>query len=614
MSESAASNPEEQNAEAVRKAPEKEAAIHDDLDAREVRIATLSIYAFVVGVIAALGAVVFRILISVVHNVFFEGRFGFWYDANQYEPPSPWGPLIVLAPVIGGLVVVWLVRNFAPEAKGHGVPEVMYAIYHRSGYIRGVVAVVKSLASAFSIGSGASVGREGPIIQIGSSFGSTFARYLKLVRWQRITLLASGAGAGIAATFNTPLGGVLFAVELLLPEVSGRTFLPVVVATATATYIGRVFLGMEPAFEVPGAMFQARDVVSPMHLVAYTILGALAGVVSWGFVRLLAFMEDFFPQTFKNDYFANIVGMLLVGLMGLGFYHWTGHYEVMSVGYATIQNILYGNITALTVLAALVVAKLLATTISLGAGASGGVFSPSLFIGATLGGLVAAIGAWLFPEAGFSVKEFAVVGMGALVGGATSAAMTAVVMIFEMTRDYNVVVPLVLAVAISVGVRRWLIPDDIYTIKLRHRGKRIPLHRNTNMYLIMPAGELMTTRFKTVQAAAPLSEAVTLLDSGEVSHLVVADDRRIVGYLRANRTLCKLAAESERLVRDFMRTDFVVVREDIPMNDVITRMNRHRVNTALVVRNKPGVPRIDDVIGIISDHELATAVIENHYS
>ena len=614
MSESAASNPEEQNAGSARKSSGADEAVHDDLNAREVRIATLSAYAFVVGVIAALGAVVFRILISMVHNVFFEGRFGFWYDANQYEPPSPWGPLIILAPVIGGLVVVWLVRNFAPEAKGHGVPEVMYAIYHRSGYIRGVVAVVKSLASAFSIGSGASVGREGPIIQIGSSFGSTFARYLKLVRWQRITLLASGAGAGIAATFNTPLGGVLFAVELLLPEVSGRTFLPVVVATATATYIGRVFLGMDPAFEVPGAMFQARDVVSPMHLVAYTILGVLAGVVSWGFVRLLAFMEDFFPQTFKNDYVANIVGMLLVGLMGWGFYMWTGHYEVMSVGYATIQNILYGNITALTVLAALVIGKLLATTISLGAGASGGVFSPSLFIGATLGGLVAAIGAWLFPDAGFSVKEFAVVGMGALVGGATSAAMTAVVMIFEMTRDYNVVVPLVLAVAISVGVRRWFIQDDIYTIKLRHRGKRIPLHRNTNMYLIMPAGELMTTQFKTVQAAAPISEAVSLLDSGEISHLVVADDRRIVGFLRANRTLCKLAADSEKLVRDFMRTDFVVVREDIPMNDVITRMNRHRVNTALVVRKKPGVPRIDDVIGVIGDHELAEAVIENHYS
>ena len=586
----------------------------DELGAREVRIATLSALAFVVGVIAAFGAVIFRMLISVVHNFFFEGRFGLWYDANVYEPPSPWGAFIILAPAIGGLAVVWLVKNFAPEAKGHGVPEVMYAIYHRSGIIRGVVAVVKSLASAISIGSGASVGREGPIIQIGSAFGSSFAQFIRLVRWQRITLLASGAGAGIAATFNTPLGGVLFAVELLLPEVSGRTFLPVVVATATATYIGRVFLGMDPAFFVPGAMFQARDVVSPEHLAAYVILGVLAGVVAWIFVRTLAFMEDFFPQTFKNDYVANIVGMLLVGLLGWGFYNWTGHYEVMSVGYATIQNILYGNITTIAVLAALVVGKLLATTISLGAGASGGVFSPSLFIGASLGGLVAAIGAWLLPDAGFSVKEFAVVGMGALVGAATSAGMTAVVMIFEMTRDYNVIVPLVLAVAISLGVRRWLIEDDIYTIKLRHRGKRIPLHRNTNMYLIMPASELMTKKFGVIQAYAPVSEAAKMLAAHDYSHLVVADGKRIVGYVQADKAVCNLVKDSERLVKEFLRTDFVVTREDVPMNDVITRMNRHRVHTALVVRRRDGVPRIDDVVGIISEAELAEAVIENHYS
>ena len=199
----------------------------------------LVILAFLIGIVAALGAVVFRYMIAVVHNLFFLGKFSFVYDANQFDPPSPWGPFIILAPVIGGLIVVWLVQTFAPEAKGHGVPEVMYAIYHNKGNVRGIVAVVKSIASAISIGSGASVGREGPIIQIGASFGSTLARKLHLARWQKITLLSAGAGAGIAATFNTPLGGVLFAVELLLPEVSNRTFLPVVVATATATSIGR---------------------------------------------------------------------------------------------------------------------------------------------------------------------------------------------------------------------------------------------------------------------------------------------------------------------------------------------------------------------------------------
>ncbi len=204
-------------------------------EARAFSLPVVCILAFAVGIVAAVGAVLFRYLISAAHNLFFFGTFSFLYDANNFDAPSPWGPFIILSPVIGGLIVVFLVKTFAPEAKGHGVPEVMYAIYHNNGNVRGIVAVVKSLASAISIGSGASVGREGPIIQIGASFGSTLARMLNLVRWQKITLLAAGAGAGIAATFNTPLGGVLFAIELLLPEVSNRTFLPVVVATATAT-------------------------------------------------------------------------------------------------------------------------------------------------------------------------------------------------------------------------------------------------------------------------------------------------------------------------------------------------------------------------------------------
>ena len=581
---------------------------------REIRTATLSLMAFVVGLVAAGGAVIFRALISIVHNAFFLGTFGLSYNANVYDPPSPMGPFIILAPVIGGLVVVWLVKTWAPEAKGHGVPEVMYAIYHGAGHVRGIVAVVKSLASAISIGSGASVGREGPIIQIGASFGSTFARMTRLVRWQRITLLSAGAGAGIAATFNTPLGGVLFAVELLLPEVSSRTFLPVVVATATATYVGRVVLGLEPAFLVPLATFDAQVAVNPVQLIGYGILGVLAGAGSWAFVRTLAFSEDFFPKLFKNDYIQNIVGMTLVGALSYGFFLHTGHYETASVGYSTIQSILVGGKTGIMLLALLFAGKLLATTISLGAGASGGVFSPSLFLGSSLGAMVGAAGMMLFPDQGFHVEEFAVVGMGAMVGGATSAAMTAIVMIFEMTRDYNVIVPLVFAVAVSVGIRRWLIEDDIYTIKLRHRGKRIPINRHTNMYLIQPAGELMTTVFKTISADASVPEAIRVLGLDKASHLVTSDGNHIAGYMRPNRMIYELEPDSDETIRHFMRTDFVIARETDTMNDVITRMNRHNVKIALVVSNKTGVPRIDDVSGIIDVRELASAVVENHYA
>jgi CIC family chloride channel protein len=214
-------------------------------------LVSLSVIAVVVGIITGFGSIFFRGMIGFIHNVLFLGLFSVSYDANVYTPASPWGALVILIPVIGGMGVVFLVESFAPEARGHGVPEVMDAIFYKEGRIRPAVAVVKSLASALSIGSGAAVGREGPIIQIGASLGSTFGQLIRMNTWQRITLVAAGAGAGIAATFNTPIGGVLFAIELMLPEVSVRTFLPVALATGTATFVARFFLGLRPAFEMP---------------------------------------------------------------------------------------------------------------------------------------------------------------------------------------------------------------------------------------------------------------------------------------------------------------------------------------------------------------------------
>src|ERR1700740_247965 len=211
----------------------------------------LSLVAIFVGIVTGFGAIAFRGLIGFLHNLFFLGRFLFFYDANSYTPPSPWGVFVILVPVLGAIIVTLLVTKFAPEARGHGVPEVMDAVYYAEGRIRPVVAAVKSLASGIAIGSGAAVGREGPIIQIGASLGSTTGQIISLAAWQRITLVAAGAGAGIAATFNTPIGGVMFAIELMMPEVSVRTFLPVALATGTATFIARLFVGLDPAFRTP---------------------------------------------------------------------------------------------------------------------------------------------------------------------------------------------------------------------------------------------------------------------------------------------------------------------------------------------------------------------------
>ena len=281
---------------------------------RKVSLLTLCGLALAVGIITGLGAVAFRALIALVHNLFYNGRLSLVFDANLSEGPSRFGDFVFLSPIIGGLIVVYIVKSFAPEAKGHGVPEVMDAVFYKHGNIRGKVALVKALASALSIGSGAAVGREGPIIQIGSALGSAFSQYIGLSTWQKITLLSAGAGAGIAATFNTPLGGVLFALEILLPEVSNRTFLPVVMATGAATTIGRILLGPAPAFAVPDVRFSLANSLAAGAILSFVLLGTALRGRGLGFHPPARIMEDGFPKLPGNEYTQNIVGMAIIGL------------------------------------------------------------------------------------------------------------------------------------------------------------------------------------------------------------------------------------------------------------------------------------------------------------
>ena len=332
----------------------------------------LCVLAFIVGIVTGLGAVVFRGLIGLVHNAFFLGRFSFAYDASHFTPASPWGIFVILVPVVGGLAVTWIVSTFAPEAKGHGVPEVMDAIYYKRGVIRPVVAVVKSIASALAIGSGAAVGREGPIIQIGSALGSTLGQLVRMTAGQRITLVAAGAGAGIAATFNTPIGGVLFATELMMPEISVNTFLPVALATGTATFLGRLFFGAAPAFFVPAQLGAIpNEPGSVLTLILYALLGALTGAAAALLIRSLHWAEDAFDRV-PGRYSRHALGMLIVGLTMYLLWRYAGHYYVEGVGYAAIQATLYGQLQSGGFLLLLALCKTLATSVSLGSGSSGG--------------------------------------------------------------------------------------------------------------------------------------------------------------------------------------------------------------------------------------------------
>jgi chloride channel protein, CIC family len=578
----------------------------DGEESRRLPLAQLSLLALGLGVFTGLGAVLFRFLIGFIHNLLFAGHAVVLYDANVFTPPSPWGALIILVPVLGAVAVTFLVNNFAPEAKGHGVPEVMDAIYYKGGIIRPVVALVKSLASAIAIGSGSSVGREGPIIQIGSALGSTMGQIIRMPVWQRISLVAAGAGAGIAATFNTPIGGVMFAIELMMPEVSVETFLPVAIATGAATFVGRWFFGDAPAFHVPPIQAMTNDSSALLVLLSFAVMGALSGVWVAGFIRGLHLTEDWFERI-KSPYLRHMLGMLIMGVLMYILFRTLGQYYVDGVGYATVQAVLAGAMSSFWLLGLLSVCKALATSLSLGSGSSGGIFSPSLFMGATLGGGFAALlNALGFPVQ-LSVPAFAMVGMGAMVGGGTGAVMTAVTMIFEMTLDYSIVMPMIVAVAMSIGARRILSRETIYTLKLVRRGRAIPKARHANMFLVRSAGEVMDSDIEVLPAEASFDDYLRQPEhAGRLRHVVVTANGNIYGVIRVNTGLRRglEAAHTGVSLGDVASRNFIVVREEETAYEVIRRMWRRNAIMAVVVRR-------GEVAGVITKEHVADSVADS---
>jgi CIC family chloride channel protein len=571
-----------------------------------------SLLSILIGVIAGLGAVVFRGLIALFHNVMFLGKVSLVYDANVHTPPSPWGPFVILVPVVGALGVAFLVKNFAPEAKGHGVPEVMDAIYYNKGVIRPIVAVIKSLASALSIGSGGAIGREGPIIQIGSSFGSSVGQILKMPVWQRITLIAAGAGGGIAATFNTPIGGVLFAVEIMLHEVSARTLIPVAISTATATYFGRLIFGSNPSFVIPSFQTPYFHLTQPLVLPSYVGLGVLMGLTSAIFIRSIYGFEDFFDKRVKGNYYSrHMIGMFLVGIIMYVLMTTQGHYYIQGVGYSTVQTILTGALSNPHLILTLCVLKLLATSLTLGSGASGGIFSPALFMGATLGGGYGIILHQFFPELAISPPAFAVAGMAGMVGGATGAAMAAIVMIFEMTLDYGVIIPMTITVALSYGVRKALCNESIYTLKLVRRGHYMPEALQTHFHQLRRAKDIMDTRIRTLQASSSLEEFVRIAsEQGSVFLFLVEDQGRVMGVLAKDMVIGGMGQKGQTAnLHERASKDFVTVSEEATLFYVLAKMRSEQAAVALVTKGGDLVSP-DDVKGVITREQIGDAVMQ----
>ena len=559
--------------------------------------------ALLVGVFGGIGSVLFRSIIAFCHNLFFFGRFSLDFEPLVHTAPSPWGALIILVPVVGAVIVTWIIKTLAPEARGHGVPEVMNAIYYREGRIRPMLVGAKAVASAVSIGTGGSVGREGPIIQIGSAFASTLGQIISMPARQRVVLVSAGAAAGIAATFNAPIGGLAFAMELMLVSISARTVSLVALATVTATYIGRFYSGMHPTFDVPGLVHISYDHVLTLYTLFLCVpLGLLMGMVATLFIHSIYWAEDTFDASIKNQYLRHMSGMLMVGILIYILMRTTGHYYVDGVGYSTIMDVLTNTLTSPWLLLVLFAAKLLATSLTLGSGASGGVFSPSLFLGATFGAFFGTTAAQLFPAAHLDPVIFAIAGMAAMISGTTGAVITAITMMFEQTYDYSAMLPVIITVGLAYAVRSYLTPESIYTLKLVRRGVTLPKGLQAAVSSARVAASIMSRDFQVIEKEG-LGEWQSMHKPGESPrYTIIGEDGQIIGLARDELRYLMDSADLDKLVD---RNNFMVTAMT-PWPVLMRGIKKTQTEVVLVMRRRHSND-VKDIIGVITAREIFAA-------
>ncbi len=482
----------------------------------------LIVTAVIVGIGGGFGAVAFRALISAETYLAFN-----IIGASLGRVLGVVAVVVQLA--LGGIIAAWIASTFAPEAKGHGVPEVMEAVALRGGKMRPRVIAIKALASATSIGFGGSCGREGPIVQIGSTIGSVIGQLVRAPAPIVRTLVACGAAAGISATFNAPIGGVFFAAEVILGEFAPRSFAAIVVSSVLAAVIGRAFLGNTPSFSAAGF-----ELVSPYELVLYAILGVIAAVWATGFVRTLYFFEDRFEAFKIPSWVKGGVGFALVGVIGI----WLP--QVFGVGYVSMQQVLDQHVGVGRALA-LAIAKPLATSLTLGSGGSGGVFAPSLFTGAFVGDAFGRVVHELFPTWTATGAAYGLVGMAALFAAAAEAPMTAILIVFEMSSDYRIILPLMVCVVIATVVGRRLLGSTVYEMKLIRRGVDWQRVRRPRF--------LSRVKIATIARSAPVIAqlndliADVVVRAGEAGELAVpvCNNQRFVGIVPSSDLAVALA-------------------------------------------------------------------------
>ncbi|BCS86779.1 chloride channel protein [Pseudodesulfovibrio sediminis] len=526
--------------------------------------------AILIGVLAGYGAVLFKYILKYMQWVFYQHADDFLTFADSVPL---WMKIVM--PTVGGVVVGLVVSNFASEAKGHGVPEVMQAIALRGGRIRKRVAAAKIFASAVTIGSGGSVGREGPMVQIGASIGSSVGQMFHTPSVHMKTMVGCGAAAGIAATFNAPIAGVLFALEIIIGDFGVMQFSPVVLSSVTATAISRYYFGDFPHFTLP-----EYSIVSLWEYLFYPVLGVVTGFVALSFTSILYWFEDGFDALPIPEWIKPAIGGALLGVVFAVFP------QVFGVGYGAMNLALVNNME-FQLLLVLIFVKILASSLTLGSGGSGGIFAPSLFLGCMSGGAFGFALHTLLPEYTALPGAYALVAMGGVVAGTTYAPITAILIIFEMTSDYSIILPLMLTCITAAVMNSTIKRASIYTTKLLRRGIDIEAGRDRHLLSHLVVKEIMDSNIVTIPQSMSLSRIIWTFKTENAPYLHVVDDEgHLSGMISFRDIRAVLHEESLNdllIAHDLATRDLVTVTADDTLQEALDKITDRGVSQVPVL-------------------------------
>ncbi len=552
----------------------------------------------IIGVLCGYGAVIYKESIFEVKKLLFDMPGSFWGLKTLINGPKTWYTVLILIsiPAFGGLIVGLMAKYFKGAKKGEGIPKVIDAVASRGGVIEGKTGFLKTIGAVISIGTGGAGGNEGPIVMMGSSIASSLGKYVSASPDRLKILVGCGAAAGLAAAYNAPLGGALFSMEIILRTFNAKSFSPIIIASVFATVVSRSYLGGEPAFRT-----STFHLITNYEFIFYVILGVLSAFAAVYFVKVFMKIEEAFDERKKvPEWLKPAIGGLMVGIIGL---YLPG---IFSFSEAAVDNTLF-NATPFLVLFLLMLFKPIATSLTIGSGGNGGTFSPSIFTGAMLGGAFGQIVNYLFPAISAPPGAYALVGMAAVVAGTTHASLTALIMVFEMTNNYRIILPLMLTIIISTTLSKAILNGSLYTLKFDKEGKGIDIYgRKTSVLKGMFVRNLVERNEDVVHENYSFQQLLTAVKASRYNNILVKNSlEQLIGQISFQDIRNAVLDEETRNILDFlvagdlMSSELVTISESKNSEDALKLMEKEDLDYLPVIDKNTG-----NYLGIISKENI----------